>query len=224
MTLFLNLRISAFTPLCLSPHLGSMKKLRGGHIVVAVVGSHQKSRRPPIVTFKKLTRAGRKPTYKLQKSSASDRDTTPSTAAAPNLHPSDMLLDKNLMGIYLNDPQDSGEAGWEDDDVSLPRRAMARKSTFLASIGAQCWCRLPMITWYSGKIPTKMLTCQYILNMLVLATRNVLHAMARNQQPSGALTVSAVYPCVLNVFLKDINIHPVTVWRNGTETVLPGQL
>lgn len=114
-----------------------MRRLRRGHIILAQVPSLQKSR-PTVITFKKVTRAGRNPTYKRQIKPVSDDDTTP---APPSPRPTDMLLDDDLARLYQDDPQDpgqafnglqgSGEALWEDDDVRLPRRATVSK--------ASCW-------------------------------------------------------------------------------------
>lgn len=101
-----------------------MKKLRGGHIILAAVPTIQKKSRATVITFKKVTRTGRKPTFKIQKHSASDQDITPTLTDS---QPPNVLLDEDFFNLYQDEIQDSRQdciqALWEEEDVNLPRRA-----------------------------------------------------------------------------------------------------
>lgn len=103
-----------------------MKKLRGGHIVVAVVRREQKSR-PSVVTFKKVPRTGRKPNYKIQKEPTTESNTPPPTQASPSHRSEDFLFDDSFISGYDDKLEESEEViGGEDGDVRLPRRATVR--------------------------------------------------------------------------------------------------
>lgn len=111
-------------------HSTSMKKLRGGHIIVAVVPAQHKSK-ATVVTFKKVRRKGRRSIYKIENGSSADRDITPPTPAPPSPQPRDLVLDESFISLYQDDePQDSGEALGQDNDVKLPRQATVSKCFF----------------------------------------------------------------------------------------------
>lgn len=99
---------------------GGNKKLRGGHIVVAAVQS--KTSR---VTFKKVTRAGRRPTYK--KTVISTPESNMLNAGTSSLESTHLIRDEEFIGLDPDHPMDSAEADWEDKDFKLPRRATVRK-------------------------------------------------------------------------------------------------
>lgn len=99
-----------------------MKKLRGGHIVIATTSSINKSK-PLAVVFKRVVRPGRKPTYiKKAESPSPDPPTTPRRVFVPSV-----VVEPD----EPDEPHISGDVGWEDEDVRLPRRATVSASIFL---------------------------------------------------------------------------------------------
>ncbi|KAF7984920.1 hypothetical protein HWV62_9821 [Athelia sp. TMB] len=103
-----------------------MKKLRGGHVVLAVV-SHDRGPKITQVEFKKKTRKGRRPTYKMANVSSTRRDSTPPTPT-PSVPPEEApIADDALLDFYVgetpDETQEDGEAEAYDPDVPLPRRA-----------------------------------------------------------------------------------------------------
>lgn len=103
---------------------GGHKRLRGGHIIVAAEQS-----RPSTITFKKVTRVGRKAIYK--KTVLSNPDVSRSDPAPPSPEPRHLLPDDTFVGAYSDHAQDSAEAEWEDEeDFRLPRRRTVRKCFF----------------------------------------------------------------------------------------------
>lgn len=107
-----------------------MRKLKGGHIIVTAVPKPRKSG-ATVVTFQKVIRAGRKPTYKMKEASVPDCDIAPPTPAPPSPQPGDMLIDDSFISLYQDDPLDCGQDQGQEDDVRLPRRTTVSQSVFL---------------------------------------------------------------------------------------------
>lgn len=88
-----------------------MRKLRGRHILIAT--SKEERSRPTIITFKKVTRAGRNPQYKKIKIPQPLQESSPPPSLQPAFQPSTDLADENI--------HDTSIIEIPDEDIPLPR-------------------------------------------------------------------------------------------------------
>lgn len=166
-----------------------MRTLKGKHIVVAVSKEQKKA---SVITFKKVTRAGRKPQYKKVKvprvSTPNDATPQPQLETEPEGIPFDDLL-HDASNCELQD---------FDEDIPLPKHVTV--SIILHSIGdlTNFSIRPLMITFGTGRRSTEMRICRFILSKLVAETPNAEGVLSRPMLSSDAWIVLVLFPGVSN--------------------------